>query len=180
MEIKEKEIDVKKYLEYLKQITYAMSLGRDIRKEMKTIVSQFVQGRHRLIKIFSYSIMKEFSDLDYSQIEGTISGDIASTDSELQLNAIKLLYNFPIASQIQLLRAHTNDFQKMLHLTDFHHEKLICLSDVLIKCYLKSCLSDENANDVVRELFIKIAELIFHASRDFASTAISILSNVYH
>lgn len=68
----------------------------------------------------------------------------------------------------------------MLHVPDFHHEKLICLSDVLLKCYLKSSLSEDNANDVVRELFVKIAELIFHASRDFASTAISILSNVYH
>lgn len=54
--------------------------------------------------------MKEFSDLDYTDIQGTVSGDIASSDPELQLNAIKLLYNFPIVNQIVLLRAHVADF----------------------------------------------------------------------
>lgn len=68
----------------------------------------------------------------------------------------------------------------MINLTEFHHEKLICLSDVLIKCYLKSSLNDDNANDVVRDLFTRIAELTFHGSRDFVNTAIQILSNIYH
>ena len=175
-----KEVDIRKNIEYLKFIIYSMSQGQDIRKEMKNILDVFLGARHRVLRLLCYSIIKEYAEIDYQDVQEIVSSDIMSTDPELQLNAIKLLYNFPINKQLELFKTHEKDFQKMLIVPDYHYEKLICLNDFLLKCLIKSSLADENENEKIYDFFSKISDLIFHASRDFSAVALYILKNLYH
>jgi len=174
-----KEADVRKNIEYLRSISYTMSLGHDIRKEMKNVLNIFTSARHRVLRLLCYPIMKEYSDLDYSEIQEAISADITSTDPEIQLNAIKLLYNFPLNKQLELFKTHEKDFQKLLIVPEYQYEKLICLHDFLLKCLIKSSLLENNENEKIIDFYTKISELIFHSSREFSTTALYILKNLY-
>jgi len=174
-----KEVDVRRNIDYLRYISYTMSLGHDIRKEMKNVLDLFLGGKSRVLRLLCYPIIKEYAEIDYNDIQEMISADLTSTDPELQLNAIKLLYNFPVGKQLELFKTHEKDFQKMLIVPEFHYEKLICLNDYLLKCLVKSSLSENNENEKIYDFYSKISELVFHSSRDFSATALYVLKNLY-
>ena len=174
-----KEIDIRRQIEYLRFLIQNCSAGIDIQRHTKTIINSFTNGYHRLIRLLSYNLVKELQDLDYSTIAGTISTDLSSNDPEIQLNAMKLLYILPVRLQLELLKSNEKDLNKILIIPDFHYERLICLNDFLLKTLVKSYSLDPNENYTIYEIYLKMAELIFHSSREISRNALEVFRTLY-
>ena len=76
-----KEVDVRKNIDYLRFVVYSMSQGQDVRKEMKMVLEMFLGARHRVLRLLCYSVIKEYADIDYQDIQEIINGSRSCSHS---------------------------------------------------------------------------------------------------
>lgn len=193
-------------LEGIRMIEALQYEKKDLQRFLPLISqSSFNSGAPRLIKIISYTIIRNFSSsrgFEWGEIIGTILGDFDTEDKELQKNAFMTMIHFPLDIACELLNSMESVFLKYLDnskplepptdptLVDEHDRYskemqnklhwLEYLPEFLIKTYLKMENEEEefSIKDIIKDLFIKITEYVFHSDDVLASAALKGLHSV--
>lgn len=116
-------------------------------------MSWYNNGPHRTVKLLSYPLLKSLTSNDLSGIASTVASDLTSKDDEIQLTAMKLLYLLPFETSLSIIQSQTKTFSEMIHNSDFNFERIILITDVLLKLYYHNAHANLTADDVVHTLF---------------------------
>ena len=176
-----KETDLKKDLDLIKNYLLDLSSGVELERHKTKILNYYTNPPSRILKSLSYPLIKSLKSLDIGSVLSTISSDISSDDVEVQLNALKLLYNLGPSDFLGVIQSKEKEILSILNNTEFNYERLVCFSDALLKNFIISYSSEdrEELKEMIMMYYMRIAELIFGSNRDLTRNALEVVLTVF-
>ncbi|CAI2383569.1 unnamed protein product [Moneuplotes crassus] len=190
------------HLEGMKMLESLQYENEDLMRFLPVLSqSCFHSGAHRTIKLHAYILIRNFCNSEgfiWDEVLGTILTDFDTMDKELQKNAFMTLAHFPKFAACEFLTSMEtillkyleiregkkgappmSEDEKMLDYQNKHH-CLEYLPKFLIKTFAMVEGDEESfaTKDIIKDLFRKILDFIFHSDNFLASKALEALKDL--
>lgn len=171
-----KESEFKKEMDTIKTLLQNLSQGCDIERNKSQIIQLYCHSPLKILRLLSYPLIKSLPNADFLSIYSTLMTDLTSTDPEIQLNTLKLLYKLPPKEALEILQTKEKELLTLISTPEFHYERLLCIHDFLLKNLLKSFAFDdkEDLKEMISAFYLKIAELVMGSNRDITRNCLEI------
>ncbi|KRX07343.1 hypothetical protein PPERSA_06958 [Pseudocohnilembus persalinus] len=176
------QAEAKKQINLIKTELQLLSQLPEQEKLKEKIIEWYTEPPHRVVKLMCYPLLKSLNSFDYATIFSEIEKDLISLDCEIQLNAMKLLFQMNPNQGLEILRNKDKEFQQIFKNPEFHYERLVCLHDFLQKVYMKNSYLDQKDDCInqVIDLYLKIAEQVFNSNRDISRDGMEIFVSLFN